>query len=163
VVTRSGLTGWTIEAVASEARCAKGLVNYHFGSKAALQEQTRLAIEQRRASDRLAAVRDRFGADAIDALWRVLVADADSGRFRAWLGLVATRPRGAAPSPPAHGATRDLISELARALGTPATALPSETVLLAALDGLTLQLHLGSSPTVVEEAYHELWLGLLAD
>jgi AcrR family transcriptional regulator len=161
VLTRSGLTGWTIEAVAAEAGCAKGLVNYHFGSKTALRDETRLDLEQARARERVAAVRGRDGAEALDALWQALVAEVASGRYQAWLSLVATPPAGQGPTPGDSAPATELVECLARALGTAASALPPRAALLAVLDGLQLQLLLRVPPGTVEEAYHRLWLGLL--
>src|SRR5437867_10294521 len=45
-----GLNDWTVEEVANRARCAKGLVNYHYGSKGDLLGCTAETV----AMDRLA-------------------------------------------------------------------------------------------------------------
>ena len=48
VVRRSGLTDWTVEAVAKKASCAKGLVIYHFGTKAALLNELAVRVRLER-------------------------------------------------------------------------------------------------------------------
>lgn len=48
VVVRKGLAGWSLEEVARGARCAKGLVLYHYRSKAALLDLTAGEIERTR-------------------------------------------------------------------------------------------------------------------
>ena len=88
VIRRSGLTDWTVEAVANKASCAKGLVLYHFGTKAALLSELATQVRLERVERRIGAL-SVGGAPGLDRLWQVLVGDVDDGTTALWLGLVA--------------------------------------------------------------------------
>jgi len=91
------LTGCSVEAIAEQARCAKGLVNYHFRSKPALLVAAARRIGAERQDALAGAVRGRDGTGALDALWQTLGREAASNRGRAWvtlLGRADTRASG---------------------------------------------------------------------
>jgi AcrR family transcriptional regulator len=88
VLVKRGLTAWTIEDVAREAQCAKGLVNYHYKTKANLLAQVGESLREDRIGRRLAALENE-GATALDALWNTLTAEVRSGELAAWLSLSA--------------------------------------------------------------------------
>ena len=48
LLVRHGLGGWTIEEVSKQAPCAKGLVIYHFQSRANLLAETAVLLRQER-------------------------------------------------------------------------------------------------------------------
>jgi len=56
VVALHGLNNWTVEEVANRARCAKGLVNYHYRSKQDLLVQVAETIRAFTPGTQLARV-----------------------------------------------------------------------------------------------------------
>ena len=50
-----GLNEWTVEEVANRAKCAKGLVNYHYRSKGELLSRTTETVAMDRLARRLSA------------------------------------------------------------------------------------------------------------
>jgi AcrR family transcriptional regulator len=160
-VVEAGVDSWTVDRVASKAGAAKGLVNYHFRSKANLIAITATTIGETRRARRIQSLVGRQGPAALDALWDSLVSDVASGWFRAWLSLAAQARPEAPSSPGGSPEGADLRAALAQALDFPPQQLPATPALLAMLDGLELQLLLGSPPAEVKDAYHRLWLGLL--
>ena len=156
-----GLGGWTVERVAREAGCAKGLVHYHFGSKLQLLAEVAGTLRRDRVGRRSAALAGA-GAEALDGLWRVLEGEVASGECAAWFALAAVpdRPVRAALSLSEAEVAR-LSTEVAAALDT--AELPAESLraLLSTLDGLQLPLLLGEPLEPVRETYDRLWLGVL--
>lgn len=157
VLANDGLNNWTVEEVASRAHCAKGLVNYHFRSKADLLRKAGEVLRDNREARRLAALRTG-GTASLDALWRVLTEEVDSGWFEAWLSVLSAPPplNAAAKSGDGEALARAAVA----ALGA---RLPAEAAVLvpAALDGIQLQIVRGAPPPVAEEAYHRFWLSML--
>lgn len=155
-VREYGLTEWTVEKVSKAARCAKGLVLYHYGSKAALLSQTSDQLEQNHRAARIEAIKGLSGAAALDSLWLTLSEEVRSGWFKAWLEVsVAGRPPGAPQD-------RPLGSALSRALAIPEARMPEAEAVAALLDGVQLRLLLGDSEDRVRGGYERLWLGLLS-
>ncbi|HET9514681.1 MAG TPA: helix-turn-helix domain-containing protein, partial [Gemmatimonadales bacterium] len=74
-----GLTGWTIDQVAEQAKCAKGLVLYHYRNKLTLLQAVADLVRQERVQARVGAF-SVPGAPGLDRLWETLVADCESGR-----------------------------------------------------------------------------------
>ncbi len=155
-----GLAGWSVDKVADRAGCAKGLIHYHFGSKDTLLSEVRQRVEFRRREDRIGAFSGLAGASALDALWEVMAAEVQEGRFGAWLDLV----RYFGPSTSQAGTADDfrLATAAARALEASERDLAEQAVVLgAALDGLQLRLLLGEPPAQVREGFERVWLGVL--
>lgn len=158
LLKKSGLTDWTVDQVARRAGCAKGLVNYHFSSKATLLSLTAAQFRSARTASRLLALRHP-GTEALDRLWAVLVEEARAGGFQLWLSLLAYPPtRGNATVTASE--RQSLISGAAQAL-TLERGHPAMSMLPPALDGLQLQLHQGVPETDVREQYDRFWLDLL--
>lgn len=161
LLIEEGLASWTLDRVAARARCAKGLVVYHHGSRAALLGQVAGALRRRRLERRTKALASS-GSDAVDALWWIIEEETASGEAGAWLSLLTLR------DPEIIAATRHSPSEdttlngpLARALALDPDAEALGATSLAALDGFAVAL-LGRTPvTQVRDAYHRFWLGLL--
>lgn len=156
----NGLHGWNLDMVARSAGCAKGLVNYHFGSKDTLLALVRERLEFQRREARIGALAGAAGTEALDRLWRVLEEEVAAGGFGAWLDL--TRHFG--PSTEGAAAADDdrLAHGAARALGIAEGELADDaTVLGPALDGLQLRLLQGASPSRVREGFERLWWGVL--
>lgn len=153
-----GLNGCSVEAIASRSCCAKGLVNYHFGSKDALLLRVAERLRDERHQSRVAAM-DRPGSAALDALWRVTAADVRSGCSRAWLALLSNPPTAESIQP-----TGLQIQSLTRVVGE-ALEIPVDrldpVLLQAGLEGIEVRLLCGAEPILVREAYDRFWLGIL--
>lgn len=159
ILIRNGLAEWTIEDVAVEAGCAKGLVNYHYKTKVRLLTQVAESLRNDRLDRRVSALRNE-GAAALDSLWNGLVTEVHTGELAAWLALSATL------DPFINRAIRsptETIIELGRAaahtlgITDPNLGQLLETV----LTGFQIALLHGHDETIVREAYHRFWLGLL--
>lgn len=159
-VTDRGLTDWTIEDVARRARCAKGLVIYHFRSKADLLGTVATTLRDERINGRLAAAQHP-GSQALDRLWTAATNEVNSGRFAAWVGLTSAEERLRLSTAIPPEAAEALAAALGRALGL-GNALQDEARLIqATLDGLQLQLLLGAPRPRAEESWHRFWLRML--
>ncbi|MEO8449906.1 MAG: TetR/AcrR family transcriptional regulator [Gemmatimonadota bacterium] len=155
-----GLNGWTVDEVANKAKCAKGLVNYHYKSKHDLLIRCAETVASYRQARRMSALAGRVGAIAIDRLWAALILDVDEGWFGAWISVMSdNRLRRAAGL--RYGVHSGQLAVLAaKALGETAQAI-DESLLTATLDGLELALLGEADRASVEEAYHRFWVGLL--
>jgi AcrR family transcriptional regulator len=159
VLVRKGLAAWTIEDVAREAQCAKGLVNYHYKTKAKLLAHVGESLREDRIGRRLAALENE-GATALDALWNTLTAEVRSGEVAAWLSLSAL------PDQAVHHGLRSQARELRRleeaANRAFAVSDPNMGQLIdSVLTGFQIALLNGHEDQVVREAYHRFWLGIL--
>jgi AcrR family transcriptional regulator len=135
---RGGIEGFTLDGVARRAGVVKGLVLYHYGSRARLLRSAaaELAAERRTA---LTTALAHGGTVAVDACWEELRRQAEDGTARAWLGLCAA---GLIPPP-----------------GTDAGF--EEAARQAVLDGCAAALAAGAPLPDLRDAYHALWLALL--
>ena len=133
-----GIDAFAIEAVARGAGVAKGLVIYHFGSRAELLRECGVAVQLDREGRLRQARASDPGVRGIDACWEELRRQTTDGTTRAWLGLLAA---GAAPPP----AEPDI------------DALSSASV----LDGCAVALAAGVPEASVRDAHDALWLALL--
>ena len=157
VVVERGLAGWTLERVAREARCAKGLVLYHYQTKGRLLALTAAQLERARWDLRFAAL-ERTGLEAIDRLWDALVDDVESGRFAAWVSLAAGGHAGMATGKRGP----DFHEGLSRVLGLPREALADPASIEAMLDGIELSLSRATSRAPIRTAYDRLWTSMVA-
>ncbi len=159
VVAEGGVAQCSVDRIAGAAGCAKGLVNYHFRTKESLLAEAAAALARDRAARRRALFDGPRGTAAVDALWRLLVADARGRSGRAWAafsGEPATRGP-AAPEP----AEREALARAAEgALGLGPDAL-SPALLAAGLEGVELELVRGGPGPAVRDAYDRFWLALL--
>lgn len=158
VLVREGLQNWSVDRVAAEVGCAKGLVAYHHGSKKSLLAAVGLLLSRRRLAGRLAALQGS-GADALDRLWQSLVGEVRTGEWAAWAALTAepgidTRGDSAAD-------VAALSSAISRVLEVPPFRPEEVHLITAALDGFQVALHAGAPEDGIREAYHRLWLSLL--
>lgn len=137
VLRTGGIEAFSVEAVARGAVVAKGLVIYHFGSRAELLRQCGIALRADRAQ-RLALARNSApGVRGIDACWAELRRQTADGTTRAWLGLLAA----GAASPGDVGADSIVTEGL--------------------LDGCAIALAAGVVEESVREAHDALWLAAL--
>lgn len=160
VLVREGLRAWSVELVAREAGCAKGLVHYHHGTKRALLQAVATGLESTHWQRRLDALAASQGAKALDALWQALAAEVASGEWEAVLSL-RTEPDFIPPYTDDAPARERFAASLATALDLPTPAPDELRLVTAALDGLQLALHRGADPVPLREAYHRLWLAIL--
>jgi AcrR family transcriptional regulator len=158
VLLREGLQGWSVDLVAAEAGCAKGLVHYHHGSKKQLLVRVAELLTRERQARRTAALSES-GAEALDQLWNTLEGEVRSGAWGAW-AVVTAEPGIAAPTEAPAG-TAAFSSAVRRALDLPTLRPEDARLAEAALDGFQLALARGAPREQVREAYHRLWLALL--
>ena len=92
VLVREGLQNWSVDRVAAEVGCAKGLIAYHHGTKKSLLAAVASHLSRLRVAGRLAALQGS-GADALDRLWQTLVDEVRAGEWAAWAALTAEPPR----------------------------------------------------------------------
>ena len=159
LLVRHGLGGWTIEEVSKQAPCAKGLVIYHFQSRANLLAETAGVLRQERIVRRLAALK-QDGAAALDALWSSIHAEVESGEFAAWMALSAL------PDEPIHHSLRPTPDEIVQLQSAFARSLAIENpksaeTLESVLAGFQTALLHDHNPGVVREVYYQFWLSLL--
>jgi len=152
------LAGWSVDLVAAEAGCAKGLVHYHHGSKKALLGAVAGRLDRERQARRLAAL-SGTGAAALDRLWNSLEDEVRKGAWAAWAALVAEPGIESPVETPADLAA--LGAAVSRALEVPPLGPDATRLVASALDGLQLALARGTPSEAVLEAYHSLWLSLL--
>jgi AcrR family transcriptional regulator len=161
LLVEHGLGGWSLDALASRAGCAKGLLLYHHRSKATLLAAVATRLRLQRQHRRLEAMAPG-GPAAIDALWLLLLEEASSGRGTAWLSLVSFA------EPSVRECTRSTLEEI-RGLGEGAGAaldldgapLELGRMVAATLDGFGVGLLVDGQESELREAYHRHWLGLI--
>ena len=169
LVRRKGATGITVDQVAKEAGCAKGLVHYHFKTKRGVLE----AVAQHLASDRQAAWAEAFQAadasEAIDRTWNLLTSESDDGTIRAWGSLFGTA--GVLPDETVSQAQEGFATTLGNAaqlllrqLALVARIPPGEIgwLLGAVVHGMGFQILGGGDRRELEGAYAAAWLGILS-
>lgn len=156
-----GLHGWSVEQVARSAGCAKGLVHYHFGTRAALLAAITEVLGRERLERRIHALAPR-GTAALDALWVVMREDVGRGISKAWLEL------GLGDSPDVRRATEPaaaLLDAFAAASGAALESAPltreRAMALILLLDGLEAGLARGAREVDLREAYDRVWLAML--
>jgi AcrR family transcriptional regulator len=169
LVHELGAPAVTVEAVASAAGTAKGLVHYHFKTKAGLLE----AVASQLGTERCARWKGAFDAgntvDVIQNTWNVLTEESASGAIRAWASMLG------ASSPLSDRSVKALMDDFSRALaaacdgmfqrlGLAAVVQSDELgwLLSGVIDGLGLRLAAGAHAADIEAAYTAAWLGILA-
>jgi AcrR family transcriptional regulator len=136
---RSGVEGFTLDAVARRAGVVKGLVLYHYASRARLLRAAASQIADARDGAIRRALAGRSGMSGVDACWEELRRQAEDGTARAWLSLCAA----------------GLIDRSAKNSGF------EEAARAAVVDGCAAALATGVSLADVRDAYNALSLALL--
>ncbi|HEX9582025.1 MAG TPA: helix-turn-helix domain-containing protein [Gemmatimonadales bacterium] len=159
----------TLDAVAREARCAKGLVNYHFPSKAALLAAIAEAMGRERTRRWQSTLGGSSPEVAIRATWDLVLAECRDGTSSAWAALRAERDRTTVQtvSSQVAGFGRSLATSLATmlsALELKANVPVSELgwYLAAVVHGMELMVDAGADPGELQGAYAAAWLGILS-
>ncbi|MEX0690646.1 MAG: TetR family transcriptional regulator [Gemmatimonadales bacterium] len=75
---KSGHQDITVETVAEKAKCAKGLVAYHFKTKDRLFNEVDTSIGNRRLVEWKAALATKDAQAAIDACWTIIKKDSET-------------------------------------------------------------------------------------
>lgn len=166
---RVGADRLTIDVVAREADCAKGLVHYHYRTKEDL-----LAA----AADALMAASERRWAGALQAptfeaairqTWSVVVAEASEGVPLAWASLRTFQSKVTGQTVSnmfdrrSAGMAKALGELLEKSgLGLRASLAEVGSLLAAAVHGFEAQLASGASAESLEGGYAALWVGVLA-
>lgn len=166
-VTREGIAGASMAAIAQEARVSKALLHYHYHDRATLLAEIAERIGERVVVRERAALASRGATAGLDALWRWLEGELRGGELAALaeLGLardgkVRAAARGASTlrrRAAAHSVER-LFAELGLAPRMPAPLLAE--VVVAFVDGLALEVSSTSNrdPRI---AFDIFWLALL--
>ncbi len=158
VLVREGLQNWSVDRVAAEAGCAKGLVAYHHGTKKSLLGAVAARLGHRRRAGLLAALQGS-GADALDRLWQELVGEVRTGEWAARTALTV-EPGIATPGDSAADVAA-FSTAISRVLEVPPFRPEEVRLMTAALDGFQVALHQGAPEDAIREAFHRLWLSLL--
>ena len=165
-ITREGVTGASMAAIAEEAGVSKALLHYHYHDRATLLAE----IAERIGSDVVERERtavDESGSGGLDALWGWLEEELRRGELAALATLSLTRlgkvrhATRAAATERRHSAARTikhLFTELGLTPRIPAALLADAAV--AFVDGLALDVANGATrdPRV---SYDIFWLALL--
>jgi AcrR family transcriptional regulator len=161
VLIEQGLEGWTVEGVAREAGCAKGLVHYHHRTKSALLVATGIRLAIRRLQ-RVSASLSLRGTAALDALWDAILAGVRSGEAQARLALLASRE---ATVREPFAVTAEALDELAEkftiAFSQPEFDMGDARALVASIEGIETLLVAGVPVLDVRDSYHRMVLYLI--
>lgn len=161
--------GGTVEQVAREARCAKGLVHYHFRTKDALLAVVAKHLGEARQKAWREAFRATSPEQAIARSWELLVSESRSGAVRAWTSLHAQADhltgRAVSERIVAFGETlAEATGELLRGLEL-APTIPTREIgalLAGVVHGMGVQLEVGVPAERLQGAYAAAWLGILS-
>lgn len=169
LIKERGIQRVTVDQVARQAECAKGLVHYHFKTKVGLFD----AVARELVTARIAKWRQAFDAptpsDAIGQTWRVLTAESASGIVRAWTTMLA--PGSGVPDQKVSDGIRRFSEGLAGGVaglmgrvGLEPSIDPGEIgwLLGAVIEGMGRQLASGADEAALEGAYAAAWLGILS-
>jgi len=165
---RAGISDFTLDEIAEEAGCAKGLVAYHFGSKDQLIVAAAEGILRGHAAEWQKALRAASFESTVSQTWQTLVAEVREGYWRAWLSLAASRDRVIVQLVNNH--TNTFVEALRQASESQMRTMglePSVSIkelgqfLSVGLQGLGLQLAAGVKPEVLEGAHSALWVAVL--
>ncbi len=166
-ITREGVIGASMAAIAEEAGVSKALLHYHYHDRATLLAEIAERIGIDVVARERAAVDERGGTGGLDALWRWLDDELRRGELAALatlsltrLGKVrnATRMAATERRHSAAATIKHLFTELDLTPRIPAALLAEAAV--AFVDGLALDVANGATrdPRV---SYDIFWLALL--
>ncbi len=169
VLRRRGAHATTTDAVAREAKCAKGLVHYHFHTKQELLVEAVLQIADAREAAWVEAFDSPTPQDAIDRTWELVRAEADDGTLRAWTSLIALADEEVDRAVSSASkrfrervtsATEALLRRTGRSPTIPADQLG--WLLAAVVQGMAFHVAAGADLDVLQNAYAAAWLGVLS-
>ncbi len=169
LIKAKGVTGTTVAEIAIGAECAKGLVNYHFGTKKSLVEIVGDRVVQKRIDSWQAALQSDNPQTAIEKSWRLLLSEAREGVLNIWeetidRNVILTEQTVKIK----HQAFSEELGRSASATLAKADLKPripmSElgNLLAAVVHGIGKMLSAGINPGELEGAYAAAWLGILS-
>jgi AcrR family transcriptional regulator len=170
LVRERGAGAVTVEAVAKAAGSAKGLVHYHFKTKAGLLSAVLERLAESRASEWTEALKAGAPKSAVERSWELLTEESASGVALAWHTLLQSRDL------LADHVVKKVADDFRRTVGDCVVHLldvemdlsptvPAEEVgwlMTAVIDGIGLQLIAGASEAELHGAYAAAWLGVLS-
>lgn len=162
-----GAGGITLDRVAGDAGCAKGLVNYHFRTKVELITSAAEELLREREARWQRALEATRPEVAIRQSWQLIVLEASSGFWRAWTSLAASTKVTVQTVNNSQerftSVVGSAVGALLEQLGLTPTVTRAElgALLAAAVQGLGLQLAAGASTAQLEGAYAALWAAIL--
>jgi AcrR family transcriptional regulator len=163
-----GCAALTLETVAKDANCTKGLVHYHFGTRTKLLIAASDRLWEKRENNWTAALRGGAPEECIRETWSLLQRETASGVTRAWLSLLvdADRVLGQAVRRRMDRfdtALRIAAGALLDRLGQTPTIPRDEwsRLLTAGIDGVSLQMVARGQNPSLEADYSAVWLGAL--
>lgn len=136
---RGGIEGFTLDTIARRAGVVKGLVLYHYGSRARLLRAAAQQVHQSRTAALHKALESGVGMSALDACWEELRRQSEDGTARAWLSLCAA---GLVDRSASDGSFEEAAEN-------------------AVIDGCSAALASGVPLADVRDAYNALWLALI--
>ncbi len=89
-IKKRGTTRLTVDAIAKEAGCAKGLVHYHFKTKTGVVKGAAERLTESRKRRWNKAFEATTPVEAVDRTWMVLTDESADGTLRAWFSLVGS-------------------------------------------------------------------------
>ncbi len=168
ILLEGGLSALTLEAVARRAGCAKGLINYHFGTKDNMSAEVIRGFYRGRIERWERAFGARTAQRAIDRTWQLIVRERDNGTQR----LVASLP--ALSGEAEQQAAREAAAQFAEFLAAATAGLlertglqpqiPAEQLgwfLASVIQGAGFQLLTVEDEEALREAYAVAWLGVI--
>jgi AcrR family transcriptional regulator len=164
-----GSAGVTVASVAEEAGCAKGLVHYHFKTKARLWEAVARHLTVVRCAAWSAALSASDPSEVVSRTWELLTKESVDGSARAWFSL--TGPQSPLPDQEVRkmissfgdivrASVGSLFDELGVRLRVPIPEVAE--ILTGLITGVGFQLLRAESPEECENAYAAAWLGILS-
>lgn len=136
---QGGVEAFTLDAVARRAGVVKGLVIYHYASRARLLRAAASQVAETRTAAITQVLRTGSSTAALDACWEELRRQSEDGTTRAWLSCCAT---GLIDRSVNNGGFEDVARD-------------------AVIDGCAAALATGVPLADVRDAYDALWLALL--
>ena len=167
ILRRGGLG--TVDQVAREANCAKGLVHYHYHTKSALLAAVAARLGQARRERWARTFASQTPDGAIRASWNLLVAEHADGSLRAWLALLAHKDKatGRVVSSEMASFAEALTQSASRwlaQLGLAPTVTIEEigSLIASVVWGTGLLLAAGTAPSRLQGAYDAAWAAVLS-
>ena len=170
LIRESGAACLTVEATAKGAGVAKGLVHYHFKTKAGLLRAVLSVLTARRCEKWSDALRVPNAAEAVSRSWALLTEESADGTLRAWHSLLGDNQllTDQIAKDVSAQFSRSLSEGLTRMMDQQLGVVPTIPVaeigwLLAAVtNGIGLQLMARTAEEELEGAYAAAWLGILS-
>jgi AcrR family transcriptional regulator len=169
LLKKKGAGAPTLDAVARETGCAKGLVAYHFASKAALLAAAAEDLGRQRVGRWEAAFQSPGPEAAIRSTWELIQTESRDGSSAAWATLRVEQDRVTVQAVNQHVTDFGLqlargVEGLLRAMSVAARVPVAELgwYLAAVVQGMETLLEAGAEPEQIQGAYAAAWLGLFS-